>query len=108
MAGRASVRRDEEKAAERRGRRTAGARTEARGGSGTPRCAGRRRAGEGRRRRCTDMGASDEFSIRVREDRRILIYIFERLAEPTRALNRGRPAASWPGIPHMTAWKGRE
>ena len=34
--------------------------------------------------------------------------IIERLAEPTRAKKRGRPAVSWPGTPHMTAWKGRE
>ena len=38
----------------------------------------------------------------------VLVYIFERLAEPTRALERGRPAASWPGTPHMTARKGRK
>ena len=44
------------------------------------------------------------------EARRPYMYmsIIERLAEPTRAKKRGRPAVSWPGTPHKAAWRGRE
>ena len=90
--GRTSVRYDGGAAAERGGWRRG------RGRQGTTASGGARDGDEqGRDGRTRDDRGSEAY-----------VHLFERLAKPTRALKRGRPAASWPGTPHKTAWKGRE